>query len=74
VAFGPLGEVLLVTFQNGQLFQFDALGAHALSTGGVVSAGVAFNAAGAEVVDVITRDGTLTQFDATGVHPLGKVF
>jgi hypothetical protein len=39
----------------------------------VQSAGVAFDATGAEVVDVLTQNGTLTQFDSAGGHVLGKV-
>jgi hypothetical protein len=63
--------VVLVTFQNGALFQVDAAGPHLLGAAGTVSASVAFDATGAEVVDVISQDGTLRQFDSSGVHVLG---
>jgi hypothetical protein len=75
VAFTPGGgEELLVTFQNGALTLFDAAGAHPLVSGGVLSAGLSFDATGAAVVDVLTLDGTLRQIDSAGTRILGKVF
>src|SRR5262249_48086275 len=61
VAFGPFGEVILLTGPDGTLTQFDAFGAHVLG-GGIRSASIAFGPAG-EVILVTTLDGTLTQFD-----------
>ena len=70
-AFGPTGEVLLVTFADGGLVRFDATGARVLSTGGVRSAGVSFGPAG-EVLLVTFADGTLVRFDAGGTRVLGR--
>ena len=71
VAFGPAGEVIVATLQDGTVVQADATGVHTLGNG-VRTAGVAF-VAGAEVLDVIFADGTLVQFDLTGAHVLGNV-
>jgi hypothetical protein len=71
VAFGPAGQVLLVTFQTGALVQFDAAGPHLLGPG-VLYACVAFAPFG-EVVDLIFEDGSVWQFDALGAHRLGTV-
>jgi hypothetical protein len=71
VAFDPSGsEVLLVTFQDGTLMQFNADGSHVTLGGGVQSASLAFGPQGM-VVEVVALDGTLRQFDASGVHLLG---
>ena len=71
VAYGPGGQVLLVTFLDGSVLQVDVTGAHVL-TGGVRSASVAFGPAG-RVLDMIFQDNSMVQFDAFGVHPLGKL-
>src|SRR5438876_481182 len=69
VAFGPTGEVLLVTLDSGVLTQFDAFGSRTLGSG-VLSADVSFGPAG-EVVLVTSDGGVLTRFDATGSRTLG---
>jgi uncharacterized repeat protein (TIGR01451 family) len=65
-AFGPVME--LVDAQ-GNLTQFDFLGAHPLG-GGYRSASVAFTSFG-EVLVTVNQAGIMTQFDALGAHPLG---
>jgi hypothetical protein len=60
-------------FAGGGLAQYDAGGAHGLAGGGVLSAGVAFDASGAEVADVIFQNKALFQVDSGGVHLLGPV-
>src|SRR5205807_1962815 len=73
VAFGPFGEVLVVTGLDGSIAQFDAAGAHDLTgllrLGPVRSVGVAFGPSG-EALVVTGLDGSLTQFDAAGAHDL----
>jgi sugar lactone lactonase YvrE len=70
-AFGPAGEVLLVTRSDGSLTQYDAAGAHPLGSG-VQAASVAFTPAGSEVLDVTYAGGALYQYDAAGAHLVGS--
>ncbi len=72
VAFGGVGEVMVVVYQDGRLLQYDAAGGHLLASG-VAAAGVALTPATAEVLDVIFADGSLWQYDATGSHRLASV-
>jgi CSLREA domain-containing protein len=68
VAFGPGGQVTLLTLANGTLLRFDAAGTHVLG-GGVRAASVAFN--GGSEVDVIAfQNGALIQLDASGGRSL----
>src|SRR5205807_2082774 len=69
VAFGPAGEVLLVTFGNGELLRVDASGARVLAQSGIRSASVAFSGA-TEVIVATLTNGALLQVDATGAHAL----
>jgi hypothetical protein len=68
-AFQGDREVLLVTFTDGTLVQFDSGGAHVHLGGGVRSAGVAFQGKH-EVIDLVTQGGLLIQLDAAGPHVL----
>jgi hypothetical protein len=70
VAFGPAGEVLLVTFANGTLIRVDASGTRTLGSG-VRSASVAFGPGG-EVDEIVFQDGRLVQYDASGAHTLAS--
>jgi hypothetical protein len=73
VGFGPFGESITITYVDGGLVTFDALGAHLLSTSGVRSACVAFTRAGSPVTVVLLQTGALVQFDALGTHLLATV-
>jgi hypothetical protein len=68
-AFGPTGLVVEVVNSAGVLTQYDARGAHVLSSGGVRDAGVAYGPAGPVMV-VTYQTGALVQFDAAGAHLL----
>jgi hypothetical protein len=72
VAFVNGSAVLLVTFQNGGLAQYDAAGAHEVAApgSGVQDASVAFGPFG-EVIEVVNSQGVLTQFDAFGALVVG---
>jgi hypothetical protein len=68
VAFGPAGQVTLVTHPDGRLIRQDSTGSHLLATG-VASASIAFGPTG-QVILITRLDGSLTQYDSTGSHQI----